>query len=134
MVRRSGSIKLSREENEIRGNRLWQLRNVISETRIGKHDVYWGTHACSLESDHWKDECICTCGASPNKNSICWGDDAKQLSEIQIKRRLYRQRKEETSEMTIVVGDIKDTIVNGRYRQSMKLEIRRVKRSVKRVT
>lgn len=124
-------IEYVRERNEIARSVLWELRNEIAERRAGKHDIYWGAHACELTPNHWKEECTCSCGAKPTKNSIFWGNDFEGFDKEELKRRLRNQAHVETSEMTFVVGDIKQAIINGRYRRDRKPKIRREKRSRK---
>lgn len=106
---------------------LWGLRINSIEERVDKHDIYWGCHSCNLEPNH-KGKCKCKCGALPTKNTIFWGNDFVGFTEEEKYKRYRGLNIEDMSFETEVLGDLRNTIVDGVYQRSMRPRIIRIKR------
>lgn len=121
-----------KERGEIKLDKMMKLRIAVSERRIGKHDVYWGAHACDRQVGHTERMCICSCGAVPTAYSLFWGDDAPEFSAEERTLRLNVMVEVDSSwGMTIVEGNIEEAIVNGRYDHNRRPSVRRIKGSIK---
>jgi hypothetical protein len=115
-------------QKEVIKDGLWKFREHVFEGRVGKHEIYWGCHSCNLEPGHSTKYCICSCGATPERYSIFWGRDFKGFTAREMKARMDGLNREDRLNMTIVVGDMKGALVNGKYQRSRRPNIRRTKR------
>lgn len=111
-------------------DKLWVIRSTIAEQRVGKHDVYWGCHACMLDKIH-SGKCECSCGAIPGKSSICWGEDFEGYTEVQRARKRFLMNEIKKYVMDEVDYDLRTTIVNGKYDSSKKGRVKNIKRTSK---
>lgn len=124
----NGSKEWISDITQVKKSIYWKLRESIRESRIGKHDLYWGCHACDLEPGHPFKKCVCSCGAKPTKNSIFWGEDFAGYTSSQLKAKMKGLSEGESQGITVVEGDLKRTIVNGKYDRSRRPKIRRGER------
>lgn len=124
-----GTMKYDNRANIVQLSRLWQIRVSFADARDGKHDIYWGCHACDLDIGHVR-KCVCKCGARPTENSMFWGKDFKGFTEVQKRKRGMGLSKED-GRMTEVIGKLEDTIINGHYQRSVRLTTKRISRSRK---
>lgn len=81
-----GKINEGMFRDGIPKSELWKLKNAALSARAGKHDVYWGCHACDLKPGHFG-ECECYCGKIPSRTAMFWGDDFPGFSEKEFVRR-----------------------------------------------
>lgn len=122
-----GSIQYDGSLQAIPASALYRIRDIVAERRVGKHDIYWGCHACDKESGHSR-ECECSCGAKPARYSILWGDDFKGYTPVELNRKKQLMNGFESRGMSIVDYKLEDTIVNGMYRQYKRGKLKRAQR------
>jgi hypothetical protein len=123
----SGSVDYIGGGNRIKLDKLWGIWSNVKEQRKDKHDIYWGCHACSKPADHPVNKCVCSCGAKPGRYSIFWGKDFEGFTRQQMMVRKARIGDDEVYGETYVIGDLKESIVNGKYERSRRPTIRRTK-------
>lgn len=125
-----GTLGYDGRRNTVALSKLWSIRILFADARDGKHDIYWGCHACDLPVKHVR-KCVCSCGASPGKFSMFWGNDFIGFDEKEMQRRRKGLTLED-GKMTEVTTNLKETIVNGRYSRKRRANVQRTQRGGRR--